>query len=1028
MTPTPFDKDRRKFLVQMVLGGMAASLPLSLLESCKKDQLPLIEGSGMVPFKIWEELLIALESSPDFHPGRIRRLVKAKDPEALFNYVRDEIVLIPSSPDLRYEGKAMKHGIPGVMRTGKATLREKAELLTQLFQEIGMEAEVIIESCDLTEEQLIDCYLRDYETDFAPNISDAQFERWFDQLEVSDEKVDLHEEIDQEAAKLSKDILKNVAWEDQVEKQKIRWAESQVATVKFKQDGQEKYAHLLDPKVDFGQLRNPSAKTYSGGLTSISKDKIKLELIGRHSRDPREKISLLKGEWELLDLLGKQVNIAFLKDLTISEISTKSINQISFFTPSFSLQGVDAERSFLEENSFLGEPITIEGDQIAINPEKGPTLEEILKNAPSATVSDVASLECKAKAFSFPRVRLEVFAKDKTGKPVEGLQTTDFLVKEDGQTVQAILRNNQLKPKILILSDSSLSMPHTYRGTYMKAFNTRLEEGVRQKYPAAEVKFWSTTSALYSSLLKASQENVDLILYCTDGHNSDKLNEEDAVIYATGAPALILDVEENQSESFGHMARLTGGEVLPAKDQEAVLQRLIAYVEQMEIPPYILEFNSSSRSEHMAKVELQKSSLTAEAPYEFGAAHPAEGGLISLHLKVSMGYRYSWTKVLAGADEIQIEKLVYNKRGLKKSFREMRNEVRGFLLGGAQLYIESEGPTMATALTDVLKAQLSNRKWGEAFMSGQLKEAKEEFEKGSAKLSGSMLSLLTQPKDTNPSKGLTFVAGYRFALVKTLWPVEDQAGSNSYDYFLSSNYRTLGKDPKEEFKKTAAITAQLALREHILFKNSTYSSLEKSSLISNIGLNEIEDKEKAQSLQKRISTSGMRKRLFPNKQYTVFDQNLSSLAYWQINPKSGELYGMLFDGTGGGKNPIPMDPQFEEGMSIMMNIVGILERIVTIASAGRAAMFANPAAGVSLAIVAKYGVTLAKIYGIVTQTIVVMDTAGMDDRIKRELQILACEVYKEIVFAMFGNAGAVFAGLESLIGMMSNSKSPFSCG
>lgn len=267
------------------------------------------------------------------------------------------------------------------------------------------------------------------------------------------------------------------------------------------------------------------------------------------------------------------------------------------------------------------------------------------------------------------------------------------------------------------------------------------------------------------------------------------------------------------------------------------------------------------------------------------------------------------------------------------------------------------------------------------------------------------------------------------ALSKTIWPIEDEAGSNAFDYFQSSQYKTLSKGGAiDAFKKNTAITAQLALRENSLYKSSTFNNLLESKLISNQYLFNGADEELRSQIRNLANQKNRRGLLYNSTEYSVFDRELKSLSYWKINKKTGELYGMLPDGTGGGSTPIPIDPSLEDGASILLNIVAILEKIVHIASAGSAAMFANPLAGVSLAVVAKYGVTLAKLYGIVSQALVAMDTTGMDDRVKKELQILACEVYKEVVFAIFGNAGATFAGLEQLISLMSpDTKSPFSC-
>ncbi|MFD2588899.1 hypothetical protein ACFSQJ_18380 [Croceitalea marina] len=1025
MDKTTFSKNRRDFFVKLILGGIATGMPLSFL-SCGEEK-PLFKGTGLVPFKIWEELLMALKESPDFHPAQIEKLIATKNPEAMFNYLRDSIVLVPASEDLSREGKNLHRGLESITRTGVASAREKSELLAKMYQQAGFEAEVVWEETDFTETTILGCYLRTYKNEFNPPISDKQFKQWKKELQLEDSEVSLNEDIDSQAQKLTENLFSKFSInEELIAKTKIKWANKQTPSVRFKINGEEKFAHLIDPEVPFGRLRSSNSPVLIAPKARENKTILKLELYGYHSRDVKQKIDFLSGEWNIKDVLGKQLNISFLKNLEIGELSLKSLNQVQFFTPSFSLQGVDAELSVLEENSYLGEPITQEGETIKLDDENGKSILTQLAYEKNITTDVVTSMSCKAKTGSFPRVKLAVTPKDSSGKMVEGLLPKSFLIKEDENLIPARLISNKQSPKILILSDGSLSMPAAYRGEGMETFNKMLESTIKAKYPSAIIEFWITPSALYSSLLKASQASADLILYATDGHNDDKLNDEDADLYAQGPPAFILDVNEEPWESFEIMAKLTGGKVLPAKDQELVLKEVFNFMDAMEIPPYILEYNSRSRAKHKVEVQLFETQIKAEDTYNFPDKNKNEAGLIALHLKMSIG-RDVVTKSLAGFNVREYESLIYRK--VKDvNYRKYKNEVRGFLHGGAQLYIETDGPTFAVAMSDVLKAQLTNRKWGEAFLEEKLEEAKTHFEKGTTKLSGTILSLLTQPKDMVTKRSLTHVKGYRLALAKTIWPIEEQFGSNSFDFFQTSKYTTIGGSPLVNFKNNAKITAQLAVRESQLFEESTLSLLAKLKLTSNQFLKLETESDSYKRIWDLVYKKGLRYKILDNKDYTVFNESLESLAFWKIDGKTGELYGMLPDGSGGGNTPIPIDPSLEDGVSILLNIVAILEKVVLIASAGRVAMLANPAAGVSLAIIAKYGVTLAKLYGIVTQTIVVMDATGMDDRIKKELQVLACEVYREIVFGMFGNAGAVFAGLESLIMMLSpNTKNPFSC-
>jgi hypothetical protein len=92
------------------------------------------------------------------------------------------------------------------------------------------------------------------------------------------------------------------------------------------------------------------------------------------------------------------------------------------------------------------------------------------------------------------------------------------------------------------------------------------------------------------------------------------------------------------------------------------------------------------------------------------------------------------------------------------------------------------------------------------------------------------------------------------------------------------------------------------------------------------------------------------------------------------------------------------------------------------------ASLVSPLGGISLGIVAKYGITLVKLYAIVSEAIHIMDTSGMDEQIKKAMQVLACEVAKEIEYGLSGQPGQIMSGLDNLIRLMvGDEKNPFAC-
>ena len=83
------DQSRREFFRQLVLGGTGVFLSPLLLQSCSDEDL------GRPPFAVWEDMIKALEQSPDHFMGRRKTLVASKDPKAMTDFVRDSFQVLP---------------------------------------------------------------------------------------------------------------------------------------------------------------------------------------------------------------------------------------------------------------------------------------------------------------------------------------------------------------------------------------------------------------------------------------------------------------------------------------------------------------------------------------------------------------------------------------------------------------------------------------------------------------------------------------------------------------------------------------------------------------------------------------------------------------------------------------------------------------------------------------------------------------------------------------------------------------------
>lgn len=1014
------NQSRRDFFIKMALAGVATTLPPLVLSSCEEELK--YKGTGKAPFKVWEEMLQAIKTSPDYLPQRVEDLIVRKDPEAMYNFVKNEISLIPvAAKSISYYdlGCGIKWGLAGVLRCGMATPREKVELLHHMFQKAGITSKVVYEYTAIKAEDVPSFFYRPIDREFNPKISKSQFKSWKAQMGSPEKEIQQQElliDYTKDAKDLAASILKTLPKiDDYGAKFSFKWSNSETPTLEFTHNNKVQYAHLFDPQTPFGEKHN-SAKGQIKVAEPLkeNKEKVSLKITYRDTVNHKIEKDLIKGEWNAIDLIGKQIQLGFLHGLTLEEQIVTPINSLQVFTPTLALQAIDKDLEFVQERSFIADPITIKGERIPISSEKniGVNGKELLAKLHPELQKEVQNLAVTAKASGYPIVKLSIDATDASGRAIEGLSARDFKITDNGKPVRALLENNQRTPKILVLSDTSGSMPAAYRNEGIKVFNGKLEEKIKEKYPAAIIKFWRTPSSLFTWLLKASQTNYDLILFATDGDNNDQFEVKNAPIYKAGPPAIILNVYDSKPgrrmNTFIKMAEVTNGIVLNAKDQEGVLEELTGYIERMKLSPYVFTYASADKTKlHNVVVALDNERLKATADYTFPKVKlEKKNGIVGVYLELKVGRKKSIKRVLTGWDPV----IDYNKEPDSKDV----DAVQQLLLGGVMLAVEGEGPTLAVALADLLKSKLSNRNWGEAYLENDIKKANEELSKGSVHIPSILIPMLGQLQDQITSKSLTYVNGYRMCLLKNTVGI-NQASKFTFDYLPTSDYQTMAKDKKERFITTLEMTAQLAIREGTNFQQSTYTSLQGANYIDTYTANANSWIKTAIDSEHNDYSYWKKRALSNNRSYIhIVDASASSKPYWRLANKTGELYGIMPDGSGGGGDT------FKQQLDHLSNVIDLIMAGVAFAP------LAGPA-GVSLALVASYGVTLVRLYAIASEAIIIMDTSGMDDAIRKEMQQLACNVAKQIGFAIPGNGVKIMAGLETLIGLIAGDKSPFSC-
>src|SRR5690606_27334265 len=242
-------------------------------------------------------------------------------------------------------------------------------------------------------------------------------ERWAKELGAYNENSKNYDLLDPDLSAgktLADEIWANLPNKEKINatKTSFRWDHYKTGTptVEFELDGETKYAHLFDPKVPFGELKNKLiAKLTPAKPAVLNDEKIELSLTFRDGLNPKVETELISGEWFAHEMVGNRVVLSFENGLTLEEETLTSFGDLRTFTPALSLQGFDLPLPYMVEKSFLGNPFTLEGKVLDLS---GDTIKingsEILEKPNKDLQKTVSKLEIAAIPALFPLVKLEV--------------------------------------------------------------------------------------------------------------------------------------------------------------------------------------------------------------------------------------------------------------------------------------------------------------------------------------------------------------------------------------------------------------------------------------------------------------------------------------------------------------------------------------------------------------------------------------------------------------------------------------------
>ncbi|MFQ3294085.1 MAG: hypothetical protein ACI9PP_002103 [Halobacteriales archaeon] len=977
-----------------------------------------------LPFDVWREVRDVLQTSPTHLLARAEHRVAEEDPEGAYDLVKEDIVTLPGGMhEMDEHGRVVRWGPRTTLRSGAGTMREQAELLASLYEDMGYDTRLRVASEPLSEVDIINLLYDPPDLAFDPDVDVETMQEWLDRLGT--------EPVDTDQVRVDANGETSAALGDSILAALEPLSDNTPHQRPFDHDGGGKpvvveatdgdetiYADLFSPGASFDDpVDDPSA--LEDAPDRIDPGTVSMTLSGRQARSG-DVVEFVQGEWPVETVAGRQVRVQTMPSPDPIDVPTTRLIDIDQFHPTLTLQGRNLTEKAAAENSFVGDGVTRTGDRIAFD---GETMTR--NGAPTVTGADqvdprsVDSLSVAAAAEQFPRVRLELHPRDEDGQPVGGLGPGAFSVEDNGESVLPTLVSNQPTPRVMVLYDISDSMPEQYSGEQLEAFVDELRADIKDIDDGAVVntqstKPWSKTghgfagsySHLWEFATKAPTGETNLLVYVTDNAAHDEKTPSIARQIENGPPVIGLHVEASDAVGEGpltEMADLSGGRAIPAADRTSAREAIGTFISEIreDLPGYIVTYEATDRSggEHTVSVETTASdSVSASTTYEVDEPDPY--GFDQLRLTIehtdAEGETRSVRRTIAGDDGLPAVSDIAQNDGddatatteeppesADTELPEDVLDVEGALLGETIVSFEGWGVPFAVWVDDLLDARMTYQPIHEALRDEGPKQANQRRKEGGlAALPPTLLAAQSPYPDAATTDSVTYPDGLRVAMHHQRPSFTTNAAYTSMDVLPLSRVTTAAAGRHRRFKLTTRRTARTAVVEGQLYDRSAGRVLDDASLVRKEDIDEDSPRREAlKHLSERAI--GLRDDDHPDTILLV-DGEGSGLVHWEIDPKTGAVRGILPDASGGGST--------EERVQELLERIEIIHMVMDIyLQAAMYAVFGGPAAPGTGCITA-YTKFLVKLYGIASIAIASGRADGFEAEIADAVSELLCDM------------------------------------
>lgn len=972
--------DRRTCFKQMILGGGGILIAPHLLVSCNDSSNVSLEGEyTMQPFASIEQMRNASLLCKGHLSEEMKRVIAGKNLEQIYNFVNQRFATIPSSKDsITNASYNIRWGTRGLLRCGKGTLREKSDLLFYMLTQAGYKPKYFRTNIPLTSEAIDKafCVKKLDNNEFsAPKKYVNQWEKAFKENNVEEFLVDIPNKEEKKTA-LTKQIqsflpedahdsIKHYDWlgTDGIEVPVVRIKDGETVRDINLLEG-KKYEELLQTKDSY------SLYDLDYNTPNKNNKTIRVILRATYSDNLNKPLELVRGEWDLETLIGRQLAIQFVPTISTKQQLQSTIRDLNQFVPFLTLRDLEMSDEERKQHSFrgvgfdmFGNTFEKDGDGILrMNGFKMNTVDE-------SALSKVTSLKAKLIDVNYPNISLKVAPLDDEGNVVLGLGASAFLIKDQDKQTQGLLTKNYVSREVLLLFDSTMSMPYPYSAlTFPEELKSKIQTSLEEQfYGQVKLDEKSFGTGEFIKILKTVANQYDYIICFGDGDEFENVTPEilketvqdTSITYNCVKSNLVIDDSPKKVKQCFKEANLGFYDI---ENLEQSLQSIRQDLESKLQYPYALTYIAPEENDnliHKVEVGVRNKNNVATVPlkYTYNRERTYEDNSFPIGLSLEIQWEEGYQNInqhLVGFD-------IRKDANTNESFELFKQDVKSYVLGTHYLCFEADKPTFPALLNDVLTASLSEAPLA-LNEDDTLDDLIQKLEK-TQPLPIETLATFSGIEDDVGKYRVTFENNFQTCLYSEYYDINKESTVRKIDMLPTSDIRTFALTKKEAFYKTLEETAHLALSEANFFTNSTYSDLKNKSL-------------------KRY-TSDKKHPLFPILEYTktskyhlLIDSSFSSSSYWQINKDTGALLGILPDGSGGGS--IIKKERLDLALKIWEAWTNQLIKVTK--------------GGMAMGIVALYGMFLAELYRLVALEI---NNLGADTDFEEDLKKLLKKYVKK---------------------------------